>query len=126
MSVMIVSDETYNKVASTLEHHKLYGRMYGVQKILWNVDIQKFIEKIRAANYQSYAERYREETEIPPFKFRQAITVNEYQLIKSLDCIAYNIELEQFDGSETLYKLMNAIRKHIVMRLPEYDNAAWG
>lgn len=128
MSVFLVDDSTYQKVAASLVHYQRYGRYSTLTYELRDVNIAKFVETLRTANYKSYDERYRESSPIPPFTFQPTTPLQMFQLLKSLECIeyqTYQIELKH-DAEHDLENIMTAIRKEIIRTLPQYEAAKWG
>ncbi|PKR83020.1 hypothetical protein [Heyndrickxia camelliae] len=89
------------------------------------------IQKLHTANYESYARLYK----IPHFQYEPlVIKDNDYsrfdnlcQLLKSLECIRYNIELgpKEFDYT-FIEKTIQVVKNAIIESLPEYEKAIWG
>ncbi|MBG9568416.1 hypothetical protein [Brevibacillus agri] len=134
MSIMIVSNSTFQKVANTL----FTPRQLRVQHFLesyaernrvpyrWNLITQE-LEKLREAQYLSYEQLYKEKRECPPINYSE--TRESYkslvELLKALECIHYQIELKDFDDSFVL-ALIRVIKDAIIENLPEYQDAHWG
>jgi hypothetical protein len=129
MSVMMVHSKTYVKVFNSL----VLSQNWIVKQIVQNygfVGVKKEIQKLYEANYQSYAERYKIPVEIEPLvisdkNFDKCESL--CQLLKSLKCIEYQIELDEkkFDY-KFLRKSISIITSAIIEGHPDYQSANWG
>lgn len=126
MSVAVLSSETFVKLAATLQYQKEYGRISGIQYVLWNVDVEKFVDGLRQANARSFQEKNTEDVKLPEIKYCSTMPLNQFQLVKTMESIQYNIELDDYEGKDTLATLIFTVMKHIVRKLPEYEMAVWG
>lgn len=134
MSVFIVSDATYQKVANSLFmpgdsgylRIKCFVESYVVQKY-WRTAIEDEIEKLRKANYLSYEQRYKTPVTYIPLSYSASRErfQNLPELLKALECIDYQIDLNDFDFT-FVRGLVRVIKDTIIENLPEYQNAQWG
>lgn len=126
MSVFIVDDATYIKIAGTLDHHKRYGHAaHNIQHALRDVDVKTFVQILRFANYVSFEKPYQESAAVPPIRFSTQIPMNHYQLLKSLNCIQYQIEVKH-QAEDTIERVISAVQYEIISTLPQYNAANWG
>ena len=129
MSVMIINDNTYNKVASTIEtmieRNRVYCYPYN-QRPLNELKkmIQHEVTQLRKQNYISYDERYKNDTPIDALKYYSTIPMTRIQLYKALQSILYQIETNY--TSIFIDKFMKALANKIITDLPEYETAQWG
>ncbi len=125
MSVMVLSDSLYSVVLENI------GRFQNHPFILpKRTDAEQDILLLRKMNYKSYGARYDEVVETPEFILRDAPKVTSHQLLKYLQCIRYQIELEKlnFDEKQALSRLdgwITLCKDGIIALLPEYINAEW-
>lgn len=129
MSVFIVDNETYVKAFNTLllnsDHViKRISEAYGAEKL------KEEIHKLHKANHLSYAIRYDEQLDYSPLVIRDndfSRFGNLYQLLKSLQCINYQIELdkEKFDY-DFINRVMEVVKDAIIESHSLYDEAVWG
>lgn len=137
MSVLIVSDATYQKVANSLFmpgdsgylRIRCFIESYAEQKYWptrWQA-IEDEIEKLRKANYLSFEQRYKTSVSYIPLVYSgsRERCQNLPELLKALECIEYQIELNDFDFT-FVRGLIEVIKDTIIENLPEYQNAYWG
>ena len=129
MSVMIINDNTYNKVASTIEtmieRNRVYCYPYNQQPLNeLRKMIQHEVTQLRKQNYISYDKRYKNDTPIDDLKYYSTIPMTRIQLYKALQAILYQIETNY--TSIFIDKFMKALANKIIMDLPEYESAQWG
>ena len=129
MSVMIINDNTYNKVASTIEtmieRNRVYCYPYNQQPLNeLKKMIQHEVTQLRKQNYISYDKRYKNDTPIDDLKYYSTIPMTRIQLYKALQSILYQIETNY--TSIFIDKFMKALANKIIMDLPEYETAQWG
>jgi hypothetical protein len=129
MSVMIINDNTYNKVASTIEtmieRNRVYCYPYNQQPLNeLKKMIQHEVTQLRKQNYISYDKRYKNDTPIDDLKYYSTIPMTRIQLYKALQAILYQIETNY--TSIFIDKFMKALANKIIMDLPEYETAQWG
>ena len=129
MSVMIINDNTYNKVASTIEtmieRNRVYCYPYNQQPLNeLKKMIQHEVTQLRKQNYISYDKRYKNDTPIDDLKYYSTMPMTRIQLYKALQAILYQIETNY--TSIFIDKFMKALANKIIMNLPEYETAQWG
>ena len=129
MSVMIINDNTYNKVASTIEtmieRNRVYCYPYNQQPLNeLKKMIQHEVTQLRKQNYISYDKRYKNDTPIDDLKYYSTMPMTRIQLYKALQSILYQIETNY--TSIFIDKFMKALANKIIMDLPEYETAQWG
>ena len=129
MSVMIINDNTYNKVASTIEtmieRNRVYCYPYNQQPLNeLKKMIQHEVTQLRKQNYISYDKRYKNDTPIDDLKYYSTMPMTRIQLYKALQAILYQIETNY--TSIFIDKFMKALANKIIMDLPEYETAQWG
>lgn len=125
MSVFVVDNATYNKIAGTLDHHKRYGQASYIHHAVRDVDVKAFVQILRVANYASFEKRYREPSAVLPIQFTTQTPMNQFQLLKSLDCIRYQIEVKH-QAEDTLEQIISGVQREIISNLPQYNAANWG
>ena len=140
MSVMLLCDTTYNRVINTLNlityhtqatHHQDTLRRYTQQRSSkGNTGFALAILFSRAHNWRSYKIRYYDSEMLPYEKLvythgnDDGTYENIWALLKSLECIQYQIETEK--GDHLLVEIIDMVKKHAIALVPEYENAAWG
>lgn len=150
MSVLVPNLEVYNAIfnkAISYTFNKVcdINYCYTLGKLTENT-IKKNILNWLWLNEMSYNRRYREDNE--PYlhqlmEFKNAETINTYQMLKYLNCIEYNIELNTIetghDGMQPkieippdkkesysiLKKAINEIQNVIISEIDEYKNAKY-
>lgn len=88
---------------------------------------------LQCMNACSFSQRYNEDLDIKLFV--EAVDTGERHanltaLLKSLQCLYYNIELDDMDQDEKdAYKLLDGyikqITSHLISEMDEYKNAKW-
>lgn len=104
---------------------------YGNNKI---TPLQDFLIRLVRLNYISYCYRYRETNWNSKkyaclLNFNRGKLTNDFQLLKSLECIHYNIEGEKVEKrkeTKQLEKLINLLKSLIIHKNEKYQNAYWG
>lgn len=87
---------------------------------------QKLFNELYLLNALSYADRYNEGIRPPkPLNFDKGKAQNPYQLLKSLECINYQIEVEDNPHVETLHKLIKELTHRLIESNPDYKTAKW-
>lgn len=134
MSITIVCNSTFQKVANTLFHPRNYRikcfmESYSERNLwpnCWEGIIQE-IEKMRVAQYRSYEQRYKEGKICEPFNYCESRDRYAHlaELLKALECIIYQIEEKDFDAT-FVQELIPVIKDAIIEDLPEYKAAVWG
>ena len=138
MSAYLMDQQTIGLLAHYAVESKAvqYGECYGL-----DLDIDKTVEALARANLLSLSVRYSDDAD--PANSFMGMSTAEYiaeckkeatrmwnvpviQILKSCDCFAYqSCEYDDWNKS-TAHKILNAIRKEAISRLPGYDNAQWG
>jgi len=144
MSVFIIEPKTIENICRTLESGDYFTN--GSKNMLYSYleygyffpdengndtnRIRSLLKKLYEINIISWNERYNEneplETNI--IDFNKGKPTNIYQLLKSLECLRYQIEgeiLEQDSRVQDLDRLIEQITSKIINNLPEYENAKW-
>ncbi|MBW5471590.1 hypothetical protein GPJ61_27775 [Brevibacillus formosus] len=134
MSVMIVKDTTYRKIAVTLcttrdvsiERFLISQAYQNKIEYRWQF-VEQEVERLREANYLSFNQLYKENCVVNPLPSFTGIGSYEslIDLLKALECIHYQIELKDFDDS-FLTGLIQRLKDSIIADLPEYKEAQWG
>lgn len=129
MSVMIINDNTYNKVASTIEtmieRNRVYCYPYNQQPLNeLRKMIQHEVTQLRKQNYISYDKRYKDNIQVDSMEYYPTMPMTRIQLYKALQAILYQIETNY--TSIFIDKFMKALANKIIMDLPEYETAQWG
>lgn len=129
MSVMIINDNTYNKVASTIEtmieRNRVYCYPYNQQPLNeLRKMIQHEVTQLRKQNYISYDKRYKDNIQVDSMEYYPTMPMTHIQLYKALQSILYQIETNY--TSIFIDKFMKALANKIIMDLPEYETAQWG
>lgn len=130
MSVMQLKPESFKKNTygiGTFSHKYNYGRT------ILSSDISPVFEILQSMNAKSYSERYEESLDYVPFK--EVNIVKEHNnlssLLKSLQCLYYNIELDKLTDEEKealkfLKEHIEAIKNYLINQITEYKEAKWG
>ena len=137
MSVMVLDVKTYEKITNSgyLLSKVFYGKsfsfdyLYELSKILYNL------------NVVSYNETYLDNENVD-FVFAEKINKNSkkkfnnvFELLKSLQCIRYNINFdenslkadsEEYNSLIFLEKVISRIKDYIIENMEEYKISKWG
>lgn len=137
MSVMVLDVKTYEKITNSgyLLNKVFYGKnfsfdyLYELSKILYNL------------NVVSYNETYLDNENVD-FVFDEKINKNSkekfnnmFELLKSLQCVRYNINFdenslkadsEEYNSLIFLEKVINRIKDYIIENMEEYKISKWG
>lgn len=145
MSVMVLSlnhfKEVYNK-ACKYQYSSVVDINYcGVLSNDNQNSLKLWCKSLLELNYKSYCKRYEEECDLSQLDaYNENIDLwdwdkmgkacSTYQMLKYLECIHYNIELDktELDSSaayKKLVKAINEIKYRIINNIPEYANAKW-
>lgn len=143
MSVIVHSPEVFSQIyvkaidytfkkQCDMNYCSTFGRMTEKQ-------IENTIRILCDLNCESYEKRYKEEPQSPKlsefivFRF-SGKTINTFQMLKYLECIHYNIEIntiarqltpEEKDAMNVLHKAIEEIKSRIISEMEEYRDAAW-
>lgn len=97
---------------------------------LYHNDVSKFVRKLYHANISTYNNRYEEDAQTFDIITVTGKPMGKYQVLKTLQCLHYNIEEEYFPlGKKLLEQLqimINEIIYNLVTEQEEYKNAVWG
>ena len=140
MSVMMLHNETYENCHNTLNSGGymtngsewcLFGFLdWGYYDQNEFTKLQGFFKSLIVLNAKSWNTRYNEDEPITEnLNFNKGKMLNPYQLLKSLECISYQIEGDTLTDSNTFRYLERMIREltaRILSHIPEYENAKWG
>ena len=137
MSVMVLDVKTYEKISNSgnLLSKVFYGKsfffdyLYELSKILYDLNIE------------SYNETYLDNENVD-FVFAEKINKNSkekfnniFELLKSLQCVRYNINFdenslkadsEEYNSLIFLEKVINRIKDYIIENMEEYKISTWG
>ena len=137
MSVMVLDVKTYEKISNSgsLLNKVFYGKnfsfdyLYELSKILYNF------------NVASYNETYLDKENVD-FVFAEKINKNSkekfnnvFELLKSLQCVRYNIiyskydfkkDIEGYKSIEFLESAIKRIKDYIIENMEEYKISKWG
>lgn len=131
MSVMQLNPENFTKMVNAMSK---FSHKFNYGSVIFTSDITPRFQLLQVLNAKSYSERYEmEEFAYTPFK---KISKEEYKnipaLLKSLQCLKYNIEIEEKDMSydeKNAYTMLNdyieQIKNYIISQIPEYEESAW-
>lgn len=121
MSVICLNDEVYSRVLESIDSFT-----YHPYFLPHSDDCEKTIIALRSLVYKSYAIRYSEITRMDEFKPVSCEPANIYQLLKTLQCIRYQIEVDE-DSREikALDGWIQSIMQGIIGQAPEYEAATW-
>jgi len=130
MSVLLLCQESFWKVYSSLPflgHRFFYDMDYTKAKA--------FVKELYILNQKSYFEAYKhhksvsENFQLKELEIKTIRAVSVHQLLKTLQCIRYQIEGKEFEESQTvktLDEIINKIKDYIIEIIPEYEAAEWG
>jgi hypothetical protein len=139
MSAYLMDQQTIGLLAHFATESKCveYGELYGMG---FDNNTDKVVEALTRANLLSLAVRYPDSDPAPDFvgmstaefiseckqEARRMWSVPVIEILKSCDCFAYqSCEYDDWHKS-TAHKIINAIRKECITRLPGYEEAQWG
>lgn len=131
MSVMLIDPKSFKKNVDALNR---FSWLYLYGKTLYFDEIEPIMDTLQEMNVRSYNERYNENAEVIPYRevYTSERHNNLLELLKSLQCLRYNIELDEKKFTFNKYrawKFLNdqieAIKSYIISELPEYKNAQW-
>lgn len=133
MSVIMLDDKIYEKVAASLIHYLTAGKLwcypYGsMAKYMTPEEFETFIRnevtEWRRQNGISYDIRYKQDPEsLDPIKYRDVWAASMVQLYKWLEAIEYQIETDY--RSVLLDKATKELAHNIIADTAEYDRAQW-
>lgn len=129
MSVMIVKGETYVKLVNSIY---LHGENWIIDHALNGMDFEAVCNEFKKMHWavkESYNRRYREsgyrELKISDKDYSRFD--NPCQILKSLECIKYQIELDEKEFDFIfLNKMIETYKTVIIEGLDEYKEAQWG
>jgi len=143
MSVLVPEVEVFNNVydkAVNYTFHKVCDINYcSTLGHMTEVQIKNTIKTLCDLNVESYEKAYKQNPGEVKFsdtiKFdRSGSIIDTYQMLKYLECIYYNIELDtidrelnrmESDSMKTLRKSIDEIKSAIIGEIPEYKDAKW-
>ena len=135
MSVMLVDIE---KSGSLIEGICQFTQMWKCGEFLdhtetgklYHNDVSKFVRKLYHANISTYNSKYEEDAQIFDIIKVTGEPMGKYQVLKTLQCLHYNIEEEYFPLGKKLLEnlkiMIDEIMYNLVASQPEYENAIWG
>lgn len=137
MSVMLL---TNNHFAICQNSITKFSNAFNYQKPILTFETRDYFKTLKRLNEMSYLVRYKDEEILSePFKENNNYFDNIYQLIKALQCIRCNIELDnkelQLDKFEFEFEYKNVIdwlnqmidrlTLYVIQSSQEYKNANW-
>ncbi len=97
---------------------------------LYTEDLQKFFRKAYQANVNTWNRKYKEDDQMLDILPATGEPMNKYQVLKTLQCLHYNIEAEYVPESKELISqlqtMINEIMYNIVTESEDYQEASWG
>lgn len=140
MSAFMVSDLTYDSVALTLGKWSTNSDMMHMMDMFTSDEnrnpldiVDVFVTKLKICNVEALQQRYPDHPDMwkepTPVMAVDGRMLEKVELFKQLTCISY--QLSEGDVPEShvykqLDKLSELLAYHIVVTLPEYDEAYWG
>lgn len=145
MSVLAISSnqfkEVYNKACKYQYRDTVDIDFCNTLKNENQESLKNWCKSLLELNYKSYKKRYNKHCDLEELDNDKKIidswnwntmgkACSTYQMLKFLECINYNIELDktELDNStayQTLIKAINEIRYNIISQIPEYKNSKW-
>lgn len=136
MSISILNTKTIEKLGNSYNYlSKTFCRT------IYADDLENTLKGLYNLNIKSWNERYKddiitdEEKETfykPNFRSKEKFN-NECEVLKALQCLQYNIELDKKDLSyqdgvyiEYLDNMINRLTSYIISNLEDYKMANWG
>lgn len=121
MSAFIVSDNTIHAVLSFMSMYKAHLYEKGAPLHLNDVGQVLLDENYRSVNY-----RYGENETPRKYVFiAQALPLTAVEVLKLIDCIAYqSCECDDWEHTRA-YRLLQRIRNWVIAQLAGYDAAKW-
>lgn len=135
MSVMLVD---IKKSGNLIEGICQFSQMWNSGNFLDHTDtgklyhdaVSKFIRKVYHANIATYNSRYNEDEAILDIINVTGEPMGKYQVLKTLQCLHYNIEEEYFPLGKKLLEnlkiMIDEIMHNLVAEQEDYKNAVWG
>lgn len=143
MSVLVLDPQVYKLVfdkAMNYQYKREVTQEYcEIFRSMSEEDIKQVIITLCNLNEESFDKRYKQE----PDKVKQSKFINLrfdlpkincFQMLKYLQCINYNIEIETIereltsiekDSMKILNIAIEEIKQHIISEIPEYKQAQW-
>jgi len=97
---------------------------------LYHAGVKKFVRKLYQANLTTWNNRYNESDKMLDIFPATGKPFNEYQTLKTLQALHYNIEVEYAPTAKKLLEqveiMIDEITNNIVINLGGYAVAQWG
>lgn len=135
MSSFVVSEECMNNIINGLfwnhEFKQLYG--YMLEKAGYNSskDFQRLREELYCLNARGTGQRYSNDQilhTLIQFDWKDNSHVNEWQVLKSMQCLLYQC-CEGDTDEQALYKFLDKVidcwKDYLISKVKEYQIAKW-
>jgi hypothetical protein len=129
MSAYVLGDENFDAIIAACK--RCFGSNLFVLGKTFNLDSEEECSQIgqilKDQNYASVNARYKEKTEIDPYKYKASSELySPVQILKICDCYDYQA-CETGDYRESLAcDIVDTLRLKLITLLPGYDDAKWG
>ena len=90
--------------------------------------LQRFFGYLKVLNHRAYTSCYSHHSDLPkytPYRIEKALTTEKYtifQVLKSLECISYNIDTK----CKILDQIIDLVKDALIEETIEYKKAIWG
>jgi hypothetical protein len=130
MSVMQLGPESFLKNVAGITR---FSPIFNYGRVIMSDEIRDTFLMLQCMNACSFAERYKEDMDLTLFV--EVETTEKHHtlpaLLKSLQCLYYNIEIDDMDQDEkdaykVLHDYIEQITGHLISELDEYKIAQWG
>lgn len=137
MSIAALSSKHYNTVFTTLKLRNGYGKHKNRNIYLNGGDVARTlndtVQLVANINYKCYNCRYNETGAAPKVELSSGGMLNDIGLLKALQCINYQIELEyageltepEKNALKNLKSIETQLSGIIISDLTEYKTADW-
>lgn len=135
MSVMVLNTKTIEKLGNSYNYLS-----NAFSRTIYADDLEKTLKGLYDLNIRSWDERYpsdliaEEEKETfykPNFRSKEKFN-NECEVLKALQCLKYNIDIDNKNLSyqenihmEYLDNMINRLTSYIISNLEDYKKASW-
>ena len=137
MSIMVVSKETFQKIGNSrvMLNNCTGGNIY-------SDELEEIVKSLYHLNIISYNLRYDDNLQEENLNLRTSKKKfnNHFELLKALQCLKYNIELNSYSSSDKQYNTsykeelylewldekIKCIMSYILNDIEEYKLAQWG
>ena len=129
MSVFVVTD---THISTLLSYGNARGAYYRDGEKSCNLceleprELTAIGQMLLFENVKSYNIRYRQSEMPHTYQFARTKILSPVQIIKSCECYKYECSEDNFYENTQACKIVNAIKRTAISKIPGYDEAEWG